>query len=103
MGAGTSIFLIAVGAVMDFAVKVQNSHGFNINKIGLILMVVGVLGLILSLLFWSSWGGVGTYRRHRVVEPRRPPADERGGRVTEDPGTTYLEGNCSGGWRAERA
>ena len=62
MGVGTSIFLIAVGAVLDFAVKVQ-TKGFNLNTIGLILMIVGALGLVLSLMFWGSWGGVGGYRR----------------------------------------
>jgi hypothetical protein len=67
VGAGTSIFLIAVGAIMDFAVKVQNNHGFNINRIGLILMIVGIVGLVLSLAFWNSWGGFGSYRRRRVV------------------------------------
>lgn len=62
MGFGSSLFLIAVGAIMDFAVKVHTA-GFNLNKIGLILMIVGVIGLVLSLIFWGSWGGVGSYRR----------------------------------------
>ncbi len=84
MGAGTSIFLIAVGAIMDFAVKVNNSHGFNINKIGLILMIVGIVGLVLSLFFWSSWGGVGSYRRTRVASGRSR-LDRRGQPVVEEP------------------
>ena len=66
MGMGTSIFLIAVGAILDFAVKVQ-TNGFNLNTIGLILMIVGALGLVLSLIFWSSWGGFGGSRRSRRV------------------------------------
>lgn len=91
MGAGTSIFLIAVGAILDFAVKVNNSHGFNINKIGLILLIVGILGLILSLFFWSSWGGAGSYRRTRAVSsPRRSRVDRRGRRVVDEP-TSYVE------------
>ncbi len=72
MGIGTSIFLIAVGAILDFAVTVRNSHGININTIGVILMVVGLVGLLLSLVFWSSWGGFGNGRavgrRRRVIE-----------------------------------
>jgi len=69
MGIGTSIFLIAVGAILDFAVTVRtDAHGFNINTVGLILMIVGAIGLVLSLLFWSSWGGFGSgYRRRRTV------------------------------------
>jgi len=57
MGIGTSLFLIAVGAILDFAVHPTNTHGFDINTIGVILMAVGAIGLILSLLFWNSWGG----------------------------------------------
>lgn len=71
MGVGVSIVLIAVGAILDFAVTVTNSHGFDINKIGLILLIVGIVGLIVSLVFWKSWGGVGTYRRGPGVERER--------------------------------
>jgi hypothetical protein len=59
MGIGTSLFLIAVGAILDFAVHPTNTHGFDINTIGVILMIVGALGLILSMIFWNSWGGFG--------------------------------------------
>ena len=68
MGIGTSILLIAVGAVLRFAVDV-NTNGVNLHTIGVILMVVGAIGALLSLLFWSSWGGWG--RRDVVVEDRR--------------------------------
>jgi hypothetical protein len=56
MGVGTSLFLIAVGAILEFAVSVS-TNGFNINTVGLILMIVGGVGLVLSLVFWGSWGG----------------------------------------------
>jgi hypothetical protein len=59
MGIGVSLFLLAVGAVLAFAVHVTNSGGFDINTIGVILMVVGAVGIIISLVFWSSWGGFG--------------------------------------------
>jgi hypothetical protein len=66
MGIGTSIVVIAIGAILDFAVKVNNSH-FNVNTIGLILMIVGVIGLVVSFIFWNSWGGFGSsYSRRRV-------------------------------------
>ena len=56
MGLGTSLFLIAVGAILKFAVNVSTT-GFNLNTIGMILMIVGIIGLVLSLAFWNSWGG----------------------------------------------
>ena len=65
MGVGTSLILIAIGAILEYAFHPANSHGFDINTIGLILMVVGGIGLLVSLLFWNSWGGFGG--RGRVV------------------------------------
>jgi len=62
--------LVAVGAVLAFAVHVSG-HGFNIQTIGIILLVVGAIGGVLSMIFWSSWGGVGGARRTTVVEERR--------------------------------
>jgi hypothetical protein len=67
MGIGVSLILIAVGAVLAFAVHVSTS-GFNIHTIGWILLIVGAIGALLSLMFWSSWGGVGGARRRTVVE-----------------------------------
>ena len=80
MGFGTSIVLLAAGAIMRFAVSVTTS-GFNIHTIGVILMVVGVVGLVLSIAYWSSWGGFGgsSYRRtQRVVR------DGAGGSYVEE-------------------
>ena len=54
MGIGTSLFLIAVGAILYFAVNASIS-GLSIATIGLILMIVGVIGLLISLFFLSSW------------------------------------------------
>ena len=61
MSLGVSIFLLVVGAILTFAVDVTTS-GFNLNTVGIILMVAGALGLVLSLLFWSSFS---PYRRSR--------------------------------------
>ncbi|MGZ8358388.1 MAG: DUF6458 family protein [Telluria sp.] len=55
MGIGTSIFLIALGAILRYAVTATVS-GVSIQTIGLILMIVGVVGLVLSLIFWSALG-----------------------------------------------
>ena len=67
MGLGVSIFLIAVGAILTWAVNASVS-GLELDTIGVILMVVGALGLVLSMIFWSSWGGFGGARRGTYVE-----------------------------------
>ncbi len=72
MGLGASIFLIAVGAILAFAVTAEVT-GIDIVTVGWILMIVGAVGLLLSLIFWSTWGGLGTWRRETIV--RRDPYD----------------------------
>ena len=80
MGIGTSIFLIAVGAILTFAVEVT-TDGFNINTIGIILMLVGGLGLVVSAMFWDSWGG---FRRTDRVIDDGGTTTRRRTRVTEE-------------------
>jgi hypothetical protein len=73
MGIGTSLFLLAVGAILTFAVEVD-VQGFNLDAVGIILMIVGVIGLIASMIYWNSWGGFGaTTRRRRVVDDEVSP------------------------------
>ena len=87
MGFGLSILLIAVGAILRFAVSVTTS-GFNLHTIGLILLIVGALGLVVSIMFWSSWGGFGGragYRRQRSVT-----SDGAGGFVEEERSDTNI-------------
>ncbi|MGE5691181.1 MAG: DUF6458 family protein [Pseudomonadota bacterium] len=69
MGLGVSLILIAVGAILTWAVNAQVS-GIELQTIGVILMVVGIAGFLLSLVFWSSWGGPAgvTRRRTEYVE-----------------------------------
>jgi hypothetical protein len=70
MGIGTSIFLLAVGAILRYAVTISAS-GVNLHAVGDILMIVGIIGIILSLIFWGSWGGFGGgggYGRRRYVD-----------------------------------
>lgn len=52
-GIGGSLFLVALGAILYWAVSVE-AEGFNINTMGLILMIVGALGLVLTLLLTAS-------------------------------------------------
>jgi Domain of unknown function (DUF6458) len=53
MGIGTSLFLIAAGAILYFAVNADVS-GIEISTVGLILMIIGVVGLLISLFMLSS-------------------------------------------------
>ena len=77
-GIGTSLVLIAAGAIMAFAVSVQ-TDGVNVNTIGWILMGVGVLGLIVSLIVGAA--GVGssgaTYVDRGTTVVEREPVRER--------------------------
>jgi hypothetical protein len=63
MGIGVSLILIAIGAVIVAATSV--------TAIGWIILAVGAFGILLSLIFWGTWGGFGG-RRTTVVEERRP-------------------------------
>jgi hypothetical protein len=77
MGFGVGLILIAVGAILAWAVNVDTS-GFNVNTVGYILLIVGIVGTLLSLVFWSSWAGPGYFTR------RGEPAGGRRRVVEED-------------------
>jgi hypothetical protein len=58
MGISFSLLLGAAGAVLIWAVNATVS-GVNIHTVGVILLVVAIIGFVVSLFFWSSWGGFG--------------------------------------------
>ena len=58
-GVVISLLIGAVGAMLRYAVTVTTQHGFNIHTAGIILMIVGGVGLLLSLLFWASFSPFG--------------------------------------------
>jgi predicted membrane channel-forming protein YqfA (hemolysin III family) len=70
VGLGLGIILIAVGAIMAWAVTVETT-GFDINTAGYILLVVGVIASLISLVFWSSWAGPGYFTRREVGDGAR--------------------------------
>ena len=76
MGLGTSLFLIAVGAILRFAVSVS-THGFNLHTVGVILIAVGVLGLLISLLWMTIWADRRRDARTAVVSREVPVREER--------------------------
>ena len=66
MGIAVSLLLIAAGAVLTWALETDAS-GINLNTVGIILMIVGGAGLILSVIFWSSWGGYGVAKEDKTT------------------------------------
>jgi len=62
MGIGVSIFLIAVGAILAFALNVS-AEGINLDTVGAILIILGLVGLLASLVWWNDW----TPRRRSVA------------------------------------
>ena len=80
MGIPVSLILIAVGAILAFAVNQSSNAAVDVDVVGWILMAVGLAGLLLSLLWWERFGP-GSWGRHRAAYPPDggpyPPA--RGG------------------------
>jgi hypothetical protein len=89
MGVAVSLIIAAVGLVLALAVHPASQGAIDVNTVGWILFLVGLIGLIIDLLLWSSWGpgymrrdatyverGVPMYstRRRRVVEEIDDPA-----------------------------
>jgi hypothetical protein len=64
MGIAASLALIAIGAILTWAVQATVS-GVDLDAVGVILMIIGGVGFLLSLFFWSTWGGVGVPGRRR--------------------------------------
>ena len=87
MTLGVSLILIAVGAILVWGVNV-NEENINEDAIGVILMVVGLIGFLLSMIFWSQWSPVyrGTAGRRRYVQDDVAAVDPYAPRRT-----TYVE------------
>ena len=77
MGIGVSIFLMALGAILAWGVTAEPVAGISLDTVGIILLIIGALGMVLSLLFWSSFSPYGN-RRETVVREgttvAEPPA-----------------------------
>jgi hypothetical protein len=71
MGFGVGLILTAVGAVLAWAVT-ANTNGVNLHTVGYILLVVGIVGMLISLVFWSSWAGPGYFTRRTYVDDGEP-------------------------------
>ena len=73
MTVGVSLLLVAVGAILIWGVTGEAS-GIDVDAIGVILIVVGILGFILSLVFWDRWGWGGPVRRRTAYVEGAAPA-----------------------------
>jgi DMSO/TMAO reductase YedYZ heme-binding membrane subunit len=73
MGIGVSVFLLAVGAILAFAVDVT-VQGLDLDTVGVILMIVGAIGLLLSALFLSS---LSPYNRNAGADRETVVREER--------------------------
>jgi lipopolysaccharide export LptBFGC system permease protein LptF len=69
MGIGVGIFLMVLGAILTFALE-THVPGINVNALGVILMLIGLVAVCYSLLFWSNltpWGRRRAAARRRIV------------------------------------
>ncbi|MFN2469440.1 MAG: hypothetical protein ABR583_00280 [Gaiellaceae bacterium] len=76
MGLVVSLLLAGVGAILIWGVTGE-VEGVDVDAVGVILIVVGLLSLVLTMLFWSSWWGPGAFTRRTYVEGD-PSYDRRG-------------------------
>jgi uncharacterized protein DUF6458 len=72
MGIGTSLFLTAIGAILHWGVT-GHVEGLRIETIGTILMVIGIVGLVISLFYTTLW----VSRRDRYADPAVAPPGDR--------------------------
>ncbi len=97
MGIAVSLILIAAGAILTWAVN-ADPEGLDVNVVGVVLMIVGLVSFVLTLLFWQSWWGRGAFRSttytDEVPAGRRYYRDRRRATYVEEeevPRTTYVE------------
>jgi hypothetical protein len=88
MGTAVSLLMIAAGAIMAWVVF-NTTTGFGIYTVGIILMVVGAVGLVLSIVFWSSWGGFSA-----DVTAARPPSNADRSAIPTQPRRKEREATC---------
>ena len=85
MGIAVSLLIAAVGLILALAVHPANPGSIDVNTVGWILFLVGLIGMILDLVLWSSWGPGYLRRRTTYVESAAPAAyPVRRRRVVED-------------------
>jgi hypothetical protein len=87
MSIGVAIFLMVLGAILAFALE-ATTPGINVNTLGIILLLTGLIAVLYSLLFWSNlspWG------RRRIVARRRTVVEDRPIQVVEEQPVEVIE------------
>jgi hypothetical protein len=85
MTLGVSLLLVAAGAILIWGVTGEAS-GIDVDAIGVILIVVGIIGFILSLVFWDRWGAGAPWGARRVTRVEGAPVR----RTVEAPARTKV-------------
>jgi hypothetical protein len=83
VGVAVSLIIAAAGLILALAVHPASQGSVDVNTVGWILFLVGVVGFIIDLLLWSSWGP-GYLRRDSAYVERRPLYPARRRRVVEE-------------------
>jgi preprotein translocase subunit Sss1 len=84
MGLAISLIIAAVGLILALAVHPTDTSQIDVNTVGWILFLVGLVGFIIDLLLWSSWGPGYLRRDSTYVERRAPAYPARRRRVVEE-------------------
>jgi hypothetical protein len=84
MGLFVSLILMALGAILAWAVHPTTSGAVDVNTVGYILLVIGILGLVLDLLLWEAWGPRLMRTRRTVVADGAPTTAPRRRTVVEE-------------------
>ncbi|HVA05989.1 MAG TPA: hypothetical protein VNG12_04525 [Acidimicrobiales bacterium] len=78
MGLVTSWLVFVVGAILQFGVSTDLGY---LNEVGVVLIILGALGFVLSLIFWESWGGFKSSRQQRIAVQKDSEARNGEGRL----------------------
>jgi hypothetical protein len=84
VGIAVSLLISAVGLILALAVHPASPGSVNVNTVGWILFVVGLIGIVLDLMLWSSWGPGYLRRDTTYVDRRRPGYPRRKRRVVDE-------------------
>jgi hypothetical protein len=96
MGIPVSLILIAAGAILTWGVT-NEPTGLNLDAIGVVLMVVGIIGLVLTLMLWRSWWGPGYWSQTAYAEGAPPARPWYYGGQWGRRRTTYVEDDAPPG------
>jgi uncharacterized protein DUF6458 len=85
VGLAVSLIIAAVGLILALAVHPASTSSVDVNTVGWILFIVGLVGFILDLVLWSQWGpGYMRRRSTTYVEGAAPAYPARRRRVVEE-------------------